>query len=73
MLEPRILPCPTLPMRYQNLVKPSLIVEIIHPDAEFRVGENRWLSVVYRRVDNGRIYVRPKAEFVTKFAPLQEK
>lgn len=57
-------------MRYQNLAKPSLIVEILYPEAEFRVGENRWLSVVYRRVDNGRIYVRSKAEFLAKFAPI---
>jgi len=32
-----------------------------------RLGEIRWPVVVYRRIDNGTIYVRPRAEFDAKF------
>ena len=32
------------------------------------MGEIKWPVVVYRRLDTGKIYVRPKAEFDSKFA-----
>jgi hypothetical protein len=69
MPNPTILSDAPLP-RFKNAFKPSLIVEVIAADAEFRVGENRWLSVVYRRVDNNRIFVRSKAEFLASFTPI---
>ena len=72
MPDTHFLPMPTLPIRYRNAVKPSLVVEVVAADAEFRVGENRWISVIYRRLDNGRFYARPKAEFLAKFAPVEE-
>jgi hypothetical protein len=33
------------------------------------LGELRWPVVVYRRLDNGTIYVRSRAEFKAKFCP----
>jgi hypothetical protein len=72
MPSPTILSDAALPLRYRNAVKPSLVVEVVAADAEFRVGENRWISVIYRRLDNGRFYARPKAEFLAKFAPVEE-
>jgi len=72
MSSPTILSDAPLPVRYRNAVKPSLVVEVVAADAEFRVGENRWISVIYRRLDNGRFYARPKAEFLAKFAQVKE-
>lgn len=71
--DTHLIPMPTLPIRYRNGHKPSLVVEVVAAEAEFRVGENRWISVIYRRLDNGRLYARPKAEFLAKFAPVEEK
>lgn len=79
---PRILSDPTLSrapkidddmMIFQNRTKPSLLVEIVAEGAELRLGEIRWPVVVYRRIDSGMIYVRPRAEFDAKFAPVSEK
>lgn len=54
-------------MRYSCRTKPSLVVEVVAESAELRLGEIRWPVVVYRRLDTGKIYVRPKAEFDAKF------
>jgi hypothetical protein len=54
---------------YRNRTNPSVVVEILAQDAQLRLGELRWPVVVYRRLDNGTVYVRSKAEFDTKFAP----
>jgi hypothetical protein len=54
---------------YRNRTNPSVVVEILAQDAQLRLGELQWPVVVYRRIDNGTIYVRSKAEFDAKFAP----
>jgi hypothetical protein len=54
---------------YRNRTNPEVVVEILAQDAQLRLGELQWPVVVYRRIDNGTIYVRSKAEFDAKFAP----
>jgi hypothetical protein len=54
---------------YRNRTNPSVVVEILAQDAQLRLGELRWPVVVYRRLDNGTVYVRSKAEFDAKFTP----
>ena len=54
-------------MSYRNRCNPEVVVEILADTAELRLGEIRWPVVVYRRLDNGQVYVRPKAEFEAKF------
>ena len=54
-------------MNHHNRTNPSRVVEIFADTAELRMGEIKWPVVVYRRVDTGKIYVRPKAEFEAKF------
>jgi hypothetical protein len=71
--HPRSLSNPTLPMRFTNKSKPSIIVEVVSIDAKLRVGETKWDAVVYRRVDDGQIHVRPKPEFFEKFVPIDRK
>ncbi len=56
-------------MTYRNRTNPSVVVEILAQDAQLRLGELRWPVVVYRRLDNGTVYVRSKAEFDAKFTP----
>ena len=56
-------------MNYRNRTNPEVVVEILAQDAQLRLGELQWPVVVYRRIDNGTIYVRSKAEFEAKFAP----
>ena len=56
-------------MTYRNRTNPEVVVEILAQDAQLRLGELRWPVVVYRRIDNGTIYVRSKAEFEAKFTP----
>jgi hypothetical protein len=56
-------------VRFINRTNPSVVVEILAQDAQLRLGELRWPVVVYRRLDNGTVYVRSKAEFDAKFAP----
>ena len=56
-------------MTYRNRTNPSVVVEILAQDAQLRLGELRWPVVVYRRLDNGTVYVRSKAEFDAKFVP----
>lgn len=54
-------------MTYCNRINPEVVVEILADTAELRLGELRWPVVVYRRLDNGQVYVRPKTEFDAKF------
>ncbi len=54
-------------MNHHNRTNPLVVVEILADTAELRMGEIRWPVVIYRRVDTGKIYVRPKAEFEAKF------
>ena len=54
-------------MSYRNRCNPEVVVEILADTAELRLGEIRWPVVIYRRLDNGQVYVRPKAEFDAKF------
>ena len=55
-------------MNHHNRSNPSIVVEILADTAELRMGEIKWPVVVYRRLDTGKIYVSPKAEFDAKFA-----
>ena len=55
-------------MTYRNRTNPEVVVEILAQDAQLRLGELQWPVVVYRRIDNGTIYVRSKAEFEAKFS-----
>ena len=71
--NPRSLSNPTLPMRFFNKSKPSIEVEVVSLDAKLRVGETKWDAVVYRRVDDGQIHVRPKSEFFEKFVLIDRK
>jgi hypothetical protein len=71
--NPRILPSTTLPMRFFNKFKPLIEVEVITLDAKLRVGETKWDAVVYRRIDDGQIHCRPKAEFFAKFVLIVKK
>jgi len=71
--DPRILPSTTLPMRFFNKFKPLIEVEVVTLDAKLRVGETKWDAVVYRRVDDGQIHCRPKAEFFAKFVLIAKK
>ena len=54
-------------MNHHNRSNPSIVVEILADTAELRMGEIKWPVVVYRRLDTGKVYVRPKAEFEAKF------
>jgi hypothetical protein len=54
---------------YRNRTNPEVVVEILAQEAELRLGELRWPVVVYRRLDNGTVYVRSRAEFEAKFCP----
>ena len=56
-------------MSYRNRTNRAIVVEILADTAELRLGELRWPVVVYRRLDNGTIYVRSRAEFEAKFCP----
>ena len=56
-------------MTFRNRTNRAIVVEILADTAELRLGELRWPVVVYRRLDNGTIYVRPRAEFEAKFCP----
>lgn len=56
-------------MTYRNRTNPEVVVEILAQEAQLRLGEIRWPVVVYRRLDNGTVYVRSKAEFEAKFSP----
>jgi hypothetical protein len=56
-----------LAVNHHNRTNPSIVVEILADTAELRMGEIRWPVVVYRRLDTGKVYVRPKAEFEAKF------
>ncbi len=56
-------------MTFRNRTNRAIVVEILADTAELRLGELRWPVVVYRRLDNGTIYVRSRAEFETKFCP----
>ncbi len=56
-------------MTYRNRANPEIRVRIISDDAQYRLGETRWQVVIYQRIDDGTYYVRPKAEFDSKFTP----
>lgn len=57
-------PSPIQPGKYQNIYKPTTVVEFV-AEAEYRMGEMRHQCVVYTR--NQRFYVRSAAEFLAKF------
>ena len=56
-------------MKYYSKVRHDVIVELID-EAELRIAETKRQVMIYRR--NGRLYVRPKAEFLDKFVLIPE-
>jgi hypothetical protein len=60
-------------MIYRNRANPAIEVEVLHPEAELRLAETKRQAIVYRRISTGTIHIRPKAEFLSKFAPVEEK
>lgn len=60
-------------MRYKNLGNSSVQVELLSDDVEIRIGETKWSGVVYMREGKRKLYVRTKAEFNAKFAPIDAK
>ena len=57
-------------MKYQCVKNPNVIVVMINPEAEFRLGEVRHKAVVYFR--RGKVFVRRTEEFHAKFKPMKE-
>ena len=55
--------------KYQSVHNHNTVVEVVCPDAEFRIGEVRQPCVIYTK--RLRFYVRTEAEFLAKFKPLQ--
>ena len=53
-------------MIYTNKIKPSLKVELVC-EAEYRLGEMKRKIVIYKRLDNEKVYARNKEEFQEKF------
>lgn len=60
-----------LSMTHENRNKPSVVVELILDDVEFRLGEIRKKIVIYKR--NERLYARTADEFAAKFRPIQRR
>lgn len=57
-------------MKYQCVKNQDVIVVMLSPEAEFRLGEVRHKAVVYSR--GGKVFVRRAEEFHAKFKPLKE-
>jgi hypothetical protein len=57
-------------VKYQCVKNPNVIVVMISPEAEFRLGEVKHKAVVYSR--GGKVFVRRTEEFHAKFKPLKE-
>ena len=57
-------------MKYQCVKNPNVIVVMINPEAEFRLGEVRHKAVIYFRRD--KVFVRRTEEFHAKFKPVKE-
>lgn len=57
-------------MKYKCVKNPNVIVVMLSPEAEFRLGEVRHKAVVYSR--GGKVFVRRTEEFHAKFKPLKE-
>lgn len=57
-------------MRYRNIDNKSVVVTVFSMNAELRIAETRQNCVVYIR--DGRAYVRTRAEFLSKFEPVDD-
>ena len=57
-------------MKYQCVKNQDVIVVMLSPEAEFRLGEVKHKAVVYSR--GGKVFVRRTEEFHSKFKPLKE-
>jgi hypothetical protein len=60
-------------MKYRNLGKSSVEVELLSDDVEIRIGETKWAGVAYMREGKSKVYVRTKAEFKAKFVLIDAK
>jgi hypothetical protein len=57
-------------VKYQCVKNPNVIVVMLSPEAEFRLGEVKHKAVVYSK--GGKVFVRRTEEFHAKFKPLKE-
>jgi len=55
--------------KYRSVHNPNTVVEVVCPNAQFRIGELRQPCVIYTK--NHRFYVRNLAEFLAKFKAIQ--
>lgn len=58
-------------MKYQCVKNPTVLVVMLSPEAEFRLGEVKHKAVVYSR--GGKVYVRRAEEFHAKFKQVKEE
>ena len=58
-------------MKYQCVKNPTVLVVMLSPEAEFRLGEVKHKAVVYSR--GGKVYVRRAEEFHAKFKIYSEE
>lgn len=59
-------------MKFKNLGNSSVVVTVISDDVEIRIGETKWAGVAYIRDGKTKLYIRTKAEFKAKFAPVTD-
>jgi len=55
--------------KYRSVHNHNTVVEVVCPNAQFRIGELRQPCVIYTK--NQRFYVRNEAEFLAKFKAIQ--
>ena len=58
-------------MKYRSIKNRDVVVVVLSPEAEFRLGEVRHKAVVYSR--GGKVYVRRAEEFHAKFKQVTEE
>ena len=58
-------------MKYRSIKNRDVVVVVLSPEAEFRLGEVRHKAVVYSR--GGKVYVRRAEEFHAKFKVVTEE
>lgn len=57
-------------MKYHNKHNPKVVVTVVHEDVEYRIAETKTRCVAYTKEGSERLYVRNRAEFLSKFSPL---
>ena len=58
-------------MKYRSIDNKDVVVVVLSPEAEFRLGEVKHKAVVYSR--GGKVFVRRTEEFHAKFKPMKEE